>query len=307
MLGPLEITALLFAAATGLGLAGGLGLMADRLGRRRRSARERRLAALCFLLLPLEGAAFLWGLLVEPRWPEITFTEVDTPRLPRGERLRVVHLTDFHAEGSSPVLEGLPERVNALKPDLLVFTGDTLNSAEGLPVVKDLLARIEAPLGRFAAQGNQDVAYRAETDLFGGVAVELTGEPQAVGDGRAVLCGAPYPNGGVLERCLRASEGRLRIVAYHTPDLVEDLAPLGPDLYLAGHTHGGQVRVPLYGAVVTMSELGKRYEMGRYTVGSTALYVNRGVGMEGGLAPRVRFLCRPEIAVIDLVGSKPAP
>jgi hypothetical protein len=170
-----------------------------------------------------------------------------------------------------------------------------------------LFARIEAPLGRFAAQGNQDVAYRAETDLFGGVAVELTGEPQAVGDGRAVLCGAPYPNGGVLERCLRASEGRLRIVAYHTPDLVEDLAPLGPDLYLAGHTHGGQVRVPLYGAVVTMSELGKRYEMGRYTVGSTALYVNRGVGMEGGLAPRVRFLCRPEIAVIDLVGSKPAP
>ncbi|MGI5861386.1 MAG: hypothetical protein ACOX6T_04930 [Myxococcales bacterium] len=113
-------------------------------GPARRSERERRLVALCFALLPLERAAFLRGLLVEPRWPEVTFTEVETPRLSQGKRFRVVHLTDFHAEERSLVLDSLPERVNALRPDLLVFTGDTLNSAEGLVVVKDVLAHRSA-------------------------------------------------------------------------------------------------------------------------------------------------------------------
>lgn len=85
------------------------------------------------------------------------------------------------------------------------------------------------------------------------------------------------------------------------PDLVEDLT--GADLYLAGHTHGGQVRVPGYGALVTFSRFDKKYEMGRYDVNGTALYVHRGVGFEPGL-PKVRFLCRPEIAVFDLVGTR---
>jgi len=80
------------------------------------------------------------------------------------------------------------------------------------------------------------------------------------------------------------------------------LSPLGVDLYLAGHTHGGQVRAPLYGAIVTFSEFGKRYEMGPYRVGGTMLYVNRGIGFEPEL-PRVRFLARPEVAVIDLIGG----
>ena len=57
------------------------------------------------------------------------------------------------------------------------------------------------------------------------------------------------------------------------------------------------------GAVVTLSKFDKKYEMGRYQVGPTTLYVNRGVGVEPS-APRVRFLCRPEISVIDVVGGE---
>jgi predicted MPP superfamily phosphohydrolase len=76
---------------------------------------------------------------------------------------------------------------------------------------------------------------------------------------------------------------------------------LNVDLYLCGHTHGGQVALPLYGALVTLSKFGKKYESGMYTVGDTILYVNRGIGMEGGLTPKVRFLARPEITVFDIV------
>jgi hypothetical protein len=72
------------------------------------------------------------------------------------------------------------------------------------------------------------------------------------------------------------------------------------DLYCAGHTHGGQVALPLYGALITFSKYGKKYEAGLYREGETWLYVNRGIGMEGGSTPRVRFWAPPEVTVIEV-------
>jgi len=94
---------------------------------------------------------------------------------------------------------------------------------------------------------------------------------------------------------------KFNIFLYHSPDLIEDVKDSNVDLYLAGHTHGGQVCLPFYGAIITFSKFGKKYEAGRYKVGDAELYVNRGLGMEGGKAPRVRFFARPEIAVFDIV------
>jgi len=74
----------------------------------------------------------------------------------------------------------------------------------------------------------------------------------------------------------------------------------GIDLYLCGHTHGGQIRLPLYGAMITSSRLGKQFEMGHYQINGTHLYVNRGVGLEGLGAPRIRFLCPPEVVLFTL-------
>jgi predicted MPP superfamily phosphohydrolase len=67
----------------------------------------------------------------------------------------------------------------------------------------------------------------------------------------------------------------------------------------AGHIHGGQVALPFYGALVTLSRTGKTYESGLYRVGGTWLHVSRGLGMEGGHIPRVRFWARPEVTVIE--------
>jgi hypothetical protein len=89
---------------------------------------------------------------------------------------------------------------------------------------------------------------------------------------------------------------------YHTPDLMPHAARLGVTLYLAGHTHGGQLRLPIYGAMATSSRWGKRYEMGRYQEHKTILYVNRGIGMEGLGAPRARFLAPPEVVLWELDG-----
>jgi hypothetical protein len=96
------------------------------------------------------------------------------------------------------------------------------------------------------------------------------------------------------------------VLLYHYPDEIALAAAQGVDLYLAGHTHGGQVRIPWYGAVITLTRTGKRFEWGPYAMGDTRMYVNRGIGMEGGTAPRVRFLARPEVTVFDLVSTAPA-
>jgi predicted MPP superfamily phosphohydrolase len=84
---------------------------------------------------------------------------------------------------------------------------------------------------------------------------------------------------------------------------VEDAVEGGTDLYCAGHTHGGQIALPFYGALITFSQFDKRFEAGLYDYKGMALYVNRGIGMEGGMAPRVRFGSRPEITVIDVTAE----
>ncbi len=98
----------------------------------------------------------------------------------------------------------------------------------------------------------------------------------------------------------RIPAGSPTVLLNHTPDLIEAAARQRLDLYVAGHTHGGQIRLPGYGALVTFSAYGKRYEAGYYRMAATNLYVSRGLGMEGsGNAPRVRFLCSPEIVVLE--------
>ena len=114
-------------------------------------------------------------------------------------------------------------------------------------------------------------------------------------------------DGPRLCRVLRSARAetedrRFAILLYHTPDLAPEAAEAGVDLLLCGHTHGGQVRLPLYGAVVTSSLYGKAFEIGRRQIGGLTLYVTRGLGMEGSGAPRVRFLCPPEVVLWEIGG-----
>lgn len=297
----LMLFAFLVALVTGLAAVGLYAEIVARL-RHRPPGRSDRVA------LGIGGAgllagclAFGWGVLFEADWLEVTRHEVSTSKLPAGTRLRVVHLTDLHVDRMTKALEALPGLVNGLEPDLVVYTGDSLNAAEGLPVFRGVLAALRPRLGIVAVRGNHDVWYWPDENLFGGVAHALGGsEPLRLGP--VAICGADYGVTGHLADCIRAAGSTPVFVAYHTPDLVEDLAPLAPLAYFAGHTHGGQVRVPFYGALVTMSAFDKKYEAGLYQVADTSLYVSRGIGFEPE-APRVRFLCRPEIALLDFVGT----
>jgi hypothetical protein len=232
--------------------------------------------------------------------------------------LRLLHISDLHFEGLSPREERLLEIARDLKPELIVFTGDYLNlSSVHDPQIqaqaRKYLAQFQAPRGVYAVAGTPAVDIpELIPQIFSGLSIRwLAEEAIAIpwaGD-KIWLLGmrSTYNEArdiATLERLMRENipEGALSLLLYHTPDLMPHAARLGVTLYLAGHTHGGQLRLPLYGALATSSRWGKRYEMGRYQENKTTLYVSRGIGLEGLGAPRARFLAPPEIVLWELDG-----
>ena len=239
---------------------------------------------------------------------------------PPARPLRLLHISDIHYEGDSPREAKLMAAVRELAPDLIVLTGDYLNLSsvyeeEAQAGVKRLLAQLDAPLGLYAITGSPPVDVptivpRIFADLEritwlddGAVRLEWEGRPfWLVGVRCTTNC---ERDAATMHRLLaQVPPGEPVILLHHSPDLMPQAAEAGVRLYLAGHTHGGQIRLPLYGALVTSSFYGKRYEMGEYREGRTVLYVSRGLGVEGLGAPRARFLAPPEIILWRLGGAQ---
>jgi predicted MPP superfamily phosphohydrolase len=261
-----------------------------------------------------------YGTWIEPFRLQVTHIEVPTTKfadlaLP----LRIIQISDLHVERLTSRERALPELVTELAPDLIVLTGDFLSTsythdARAMADLRILLSQLRGSGGIYAIWGTIEVdspdelrpiLEELEVTVLEDQAVEVTGA-----DGRLWLvglrCSRDLDSDGAT---LRALVGGLPaddfvVLLYHTPDVMPEAAALGVDLYLAGHTHGGQWRVPGFGAVVTSSQYGKRYEGGSYQEGSTRLYVSRGLGMEGFGAPRARFFCPPEVVCIDVFAPK---
>jgi predicted MPP superfamily phosphohydrolase len=267
-------------------------------------------AALLINALAVIGIiCFVYGYFIEPYWVEVTTFEIQTEKLKRTS-LRLLHISDTHCERPRNEKK-LVKLVNGLEPDIIVFTGDTLNSPKALPMFKKTLNSLNAKLGKFAVRGNFDVRFWHDLDLFTGTGFKaLDAETVTLQkDGekfRITGLNCKYSS-RFSEVLAKIPDDSFSIFLYHFSDLVEELEHFNVDLYLCGHTHGGQVAMPFYGALITLSKFGKKYEAGMYNVGDTMMYVNRGIGMEGGIAPRVRFLARPEITVFEITPARNEP
>jgi uncharacterized protein len=249
-----------------------------------------------------------YGTFVEPNWVDVQVMTVPTPKL-KTARFRIVQVTDLHCDWRVRNEEKMVRIVNDLKPDIVVATGDLLNDLDGLPHLRDSLKRLEAPLGKFAVAGNQDGHWPASLDLLEGTGFRWLDQETAVvtsgPDSLGILGRSCLPWNATITPIPPLPSDRFNVFLFHTPDLIEDVSGPGVDLYLCGHTHGGQVCLPGYGALITFSKFAKKYESGLYHVGPTTLYVNRGLGLEPRPGPQVRFLARPEIAVFDIVPEQP--
>jgi uncharacterized protein len=250
-----------------------------------------------------------YGYFIEPYRIDITHVQIKSEKLPKGANpIRLIHISDLHSDPTIRLEKKLPEIIKNEKPDVILFTGDSINSPAGLPVFRECLTNLAAIAPTYVVKGNWDSAFWNRLNLFEGTgATQLNGNSVSLNvQGTALhIAGIAVGNEGRLQQVIAAlPQNELSVFLYHYPDLITEIAEQKIDLYCAGHTHGGQIALPFYGALITLSKYGKQYEAGLYKVDQTALYVNRGIGMEGGNAPRVRFCATPEVTVLDIVPSQ---
>ncbi len=207
----------------------------------------------------------VYGYFVEPYRLTVRKVEIRTSKLrPDTASIRIAQISDLHSDSTPRLEEKLPQILAEQKPDIIVYTGDSINSPEGLPVFRNCLTKISKIAPTYVVKGNWDVWYWSKQDLFGDIDVkELNGTSEKVDirGSEIWLAGMPVDKGGKVAELLEPlPKDKFSVFLYHYPDEIENVANYGVDLYCSGHTHGGQIALPLYGALVTFSKYGKRFE-----------------------------------------------
>ena len=266
---------------------------------------ERRLLALAasaaaLLLVVVAVDAFV----VEPSWLEITHYRIKSAKLDRP--VRVVVLADLQTDHIGAYERRALEQALAEKPNVILLAGDYLQvSGRRFPPLCTALNKLlrelnfAAPDGVFAVGGNVDSPGWRE--IFAGLPVTAVDGVQTFDTAGLSLTCLPLGVSGQSRLTLsRPADDRFHVILGHRPDYA--LGDADADLLLAGHTHGGQVRLPGVGPLLTMAAVPREWAAGLTELsGGRKLLVSRGIGMERGGAPRLRFLCRPELVVVDLV------
>jgi predicted MPP superfamily phosphohydrolase len=244
----------------------------------------------------------------EPARPQLTHVTLRLHNLPpQLDGLRVGQISDSHLgmPHSARNLAWAVAQMRREQPELLALTGDLVSRRAAISSLGGLLDGLSAPLGAFAVPGNHDyweglpeiqaqLAQHGITMLINqhrrlrwkGADLWLAGVDD-LWDGQADLPAA-------LRGVPRAD---CTLLLAHCPDVADEAARLGVAAQLSGHTHGGHVRLPLFGPLV-LPRYGWNYAMGHYQVGRLALYVSRGLG-----GPSFRLMCRPEATIFTLRGT----
>jgi uncharacterized protein len=263
------------------------------------------------------GVLLLGGLVyvrrVEPEDVEVVPVSLVLPRLDAVfDGYRIAQISDIHADGWMTPGRGLSlvNLVNAEAPDLVAITGDFATYSRFRSLIRHAsrlvapLRRLQATDGVVAVLGNHDHKTDARTVrrvLAASGVIELHNAVLTLlrGGESLYLCGVDDLKEGAprLDRALEGlSEEGAAVLLAHEPDFADESAATGRfDLQLSGHSHGGQVGMPLL-RYPFLPKLSRKYPTGLYRVGDMSLYTNRGLGAH----PRFRFNCRPEITVFTL-------
>ncbi len=248
---------------------------------------------------------------LEAKWCRVTRRTVTLPNLRKPfEGMTVAFLSDVHHGPYVPrvYVRSVVNMTNALKPDLVLLGGDYCHHGTRYiaPAIEEL-GRLRAPMGRFAVLGNHDHwdGYKESLD-----ALEEAGIPLLRNSGVWMEKGlARLRVGGVgdlwsdrpdVGKALGDSTAEdASIVLSHNPDVAETLQDPRVGLMLSGHTHGGQVVVPFFGAPCVPSAFGQKYLRGLVQGPACQVFISRGVGT---ISPPVRLFCRPEVVLLTLTG-----
>jgi len=251
--------------------------------------------------------------------------------------LSILHITDTHFNGRDEVKLGFLREVvkQVPKPDFVFITGDILDIPPGLDSCLALAEMVESNLGSYAVLGGHDYFRNAELwrkylsiyknspkpslrrvpnpviqlrngFIDRGVNV-LEDNNQLVelpGGGRIAVVGL---NDVFFFRCdydraWAGVNGQPTIVIAHSPDVLPEVAERGADLAFFGHTHGGQIRLPFKGAIVTRSMVGAKRARGIFRERETVFTINQGLGATRGT--HIRLCCPPEVTLLNTGGTE---
>ena len=253
---------------------------------------------------------------VEPHRMELRQIRLETPKLTKP--VRILHISDIQAGSIGEYEKRVFAKIQELKPDLILNTGDYLQEVppatfeSELPKFVELVRSLSPRFGHYGVFGDTELEmYRvpkAELEPF-----ELLSSRTATidtGAGNLSIHGLSLyqsQKGEWAQRSVDAwleesSEQEFRILIGHSPDFSMSMAEQPIDLCLAGHTHGGQVRLPIFGPLTTYSDIPKDWARGFRRIGIPYLNVSAGIGSNRrhGLPP-IRFNCPTEMTLIELV------
>jgi predicted MPP superfamily phosphohydrolase len=267
------------------------------------------------------AAVLAWGFSAGQLKVDRTSRVVELPGLaPDHHGLRIVQISDLHIgnglEGAR--LERMVERVNALDPDVLAITGDIFDyDPAWLEHGARILGGLRARHGVFAVLGNHDhyVGREAVAEALRehAPAIRLLREDVARLSTRSAFYiagvddpGTDWAGRDIHIEALERLGGKLPddgpvVLLVHRPEAFAQAERLGFPLVLAGHTHGGQIALPLAGRHINLARFISSFDRGFYRRGRSRLYVNRGLGVAG---PAIRLNCTREIATIVLAGAE---
>ena len=261
----------------------------------------------------LMEAAYVYARHAELTDLEVTHHVVMSERMNGHQPVRVVVLADLQTDRIGEYERRVFRTMDELRPDLVLLAGDYLqvSTAEEFVEQQERLRQLfqdlqhRPRLGMFAVEGDIDewgvgnALFRTGAQSLADEVVQVHERIQIVG--LTQVSSRHPPPKEILDR-IRSFPG-LTIVMGHAPDFAERWIQQGcdlPVLSVAGHTHGGQIVIPGFGPLLTLSRLPRRYASGFHQLGQGWLLVSRGIGHECGHAPRIRMFCRPELCVVEL-------
>jgi predicted MPP superfamily phosphohydrolase len=249
---------------------------------------RRKFLGLALLALPTAGG-------IDAKWIEPGLLRVRKLQLHGGEHARFVHFSDFHYKGDARFATQVVREINELAPDFVCFTGDLIEDRTFLSEALGFVRQIKAPV--YGVPGNHDYSSQAPF-------AEYENAFASTGGGWLPARNVTLPKYDLqivgmgitgLDMHSVTSASR-RILLMHYPAVADRLGKERFDLILAGHSHGGQVRLPFWGPIILPPAVGS-YDLGYYETSAGPLYVNAGIGTY--IVPW-RFNCPPELTLVTI-------